>query len=81
MDPIYASLAVSISELKKNPTALLHKADSQAIAILNHNRPVAYIVPAELYEKIVDALENDELVSIAKLRLHEKPKAIKVIAR
>ena len=46
--------------------------------MLNHNRPVAYIIPAELYEKIVDAIENDELLSVAKLRLHEKTKAIKV---
>jgi antitoxin StbD len=78
MDQIYARLAVSVSELKKNPTALLNQAEGQPIAMLNHNKPIAYIVPAELYEKIMDAIENDELVTLAKSRLSEKSKAIKV---
>lgn len=78
MEHIHASLSVSISELKKNPSALLHEANGQPIAMLNHNKPVAYFIPAELYEKMLDIIEDYELVKLAKKRLQEKPRAIRV---
>lgn len=78
MEQIYATFSASISELKKNPTALLNKADGQPIAMLNHNKPVAYVVPAELYEKMLEIIEDYELTKIAKSRLKEKSHAIRV---
>jgi len=50
MQQIFASFSASISELKKNPTALLNKAEGETIAILNHNLPTTYLVPADKYE-------------------------------
>ena len=47
MESVLASCSASISELKKNPSALIDKSDGEPIAILNHNRPTAYLVPAE----------------------------------
>jgi len=78
MQQILASFSASISELKKNPTALLNKADGETIAILNHNLPTAYLVPAEEYELLMDKLEDYELGKIVKERQAEKPFAIEV---
>ena len=38
MDVLQARLSVSITELKKNPSAIIDNAHGQPIAILNHNR-------------------------------------------
>ncbi|EER22431.1 type II toxin-antitoxin system Phd/YefM family antitoxin, partial [Rickettsia endosymbiont of Ixodes scapularis] len=45
MEHIYANLTVSISEFKKSPTALLDKASGEPVALLNHNKPTAYLIP------------------------------------
>ena len=78
MQPILASYSASISELKKNPTALLNKADGETLAILNHNLPTAYLVPADVYEQLMDKLEDYELGKIVKERQAEKALAIEV---
>jgi len=78
MQQILASYSASISELKKNPTALLGKAEGETIAILNHNLPTAYLVPAKEYERIMEKLEDYELGQIVKDRKAEKPLAIEV---
>lgn len=78
MQQILASFSASISELKKNPTALLNKAEGETIAILNHNFPTAYLVPADEYERLMDKLEDYELGKIVKERQAEKQLAIEV---
>ena len=78
MQQILASFSASISELKKNPTALLNKAEGETIAILNHNLPTAYLVPADVYELLMDKLEDYELGKIVKERQAEKQLAIEV---
>jgi len=40
MRQVFSSYSASISELKKNPTALLNEAEGAPIPILNHNVPV-----------------------------------------
>lgn len=52
MDNIHAPLSVSISELKRNPSAVIEQAQGQAVVILNHNKPSAYIVPITTYEAL-----------------------------
>ncbi len=78
MEQVLTSCSASISELKKNPSALLNETEGAPIAILNHNVPVAYLIPAETYEWIMDKIEDAELGQIVKDRAHEKAKAIKV---
>ncbi len=78
MQQIRATYSASISELKKNPSALLVKADGEAIAILNHNSPTAYLVPALEYEMLLDKLEDFELGQLVMQRQGEKPQAITV---
>jgi antitoxin StbD len=78
MKQILASYSASISELKKNPTALLNAAEGSPIAILNHNKPAAYLIPAETYEALLEKLEDSELAEIVKERLAETEEAISV---
>jgi len=78
MKQVLSSCSASISELKKNPTALLNEAEGSPIAILNHNVPTAYLIPAETYEWLMDKLEDSELAQIIIDRASEKDKAIEV---
>lgn len=78
MESVLANCSVSISELKKNPSALIEQSDGEPIAILNHNRPTAYLIPAETYEALLEKLENYQLGIIVKERQHEKGSAVEV---
>ena len=78
MKQVLSSCSASISELKKNPTALLNEAEGSPIAILNHNVPAAYLIPAETYEWLMDKLEDAELAQIVTDRMHERDTAIEV---
>ncbi|HEB93575.1 MAG TPA: type II toxin-antitoxin system Phd/YefM family antitoxin [Gammaproteobacteria bacterium] len=78
MRQVLSSCSASISELKKNPTALLNDAEGAPIAILNHNVPAAYLIPAETYEWLMDKLEDSELAQIVRDRADEKEQAVEV---
>ena len=61
MESVLAECSASISELKKNPSALIEQSDGEPIAILNHNKPTAYLIPAETYEAILEKIEDHQL--------------------
>lgn len=69
---ILADIAVSITELKANPMKAVGSAYGEPVAILNRNEPAFYCVPAEVYEEMLDRLEDLELLAIAKERESEK---------
>jgi antitoxin StbD len=69
MQRIEASIAVSVSDLKKNPSAVFDQSAGQAVAVLNHNRVMGYMVPAAVYEAMIERLDDADLVRIAKDRL------------
>ncbi|MFZ1536741.1 MAG: hypothetical protein WAT23_05075 [Chromatiaceae bacterium] len=46
MEPILAPLAISVTELKRNYSAIFKQADDNPIALLNHNRPEVYLPSA-----------------------------------
>jgi len=70
-EAIHATQSVGISALKLNPTAVIESADGRAVAILNRNKPVAYLLPAEQYETLLDRLEDYELADIVRARQNE----------
>ncbi len=78
MRQVLADCSASISELKKNPTALLNEADGSPIAILNHNKPAAYLVPAETYELLMDMLDDYELAKLVESRRGDLSEAVEV---
>ena len=71
MAHIYASSSISISELKKNPSQIIAQSEGAPVAILNHNKPSAYLVPAAAFEAMVDYLDDLELVRIVNERANE----------
>lgn len=78
MNTVLSLYATSVSELKKNPSILLEQSGGEPVAILNHNRPTAYLIPAALYEDILDRLEDLELMEVVEARKLEKPQAMEV---
>jgi antitoxin StbD len=78
MKTISASTTVSVSELKKNLSAIIKNADGEPVAILNHNIPTAYLVPSNTYEELISKLEDYELGRIIKEREKDKSNAVEV---
>lgn len=78
MKTVLANCTASISELKKNPSVLIEKSEGEPIAILNHNRPTAYLVPAETYEALMEKLEDYQLGLLVNERQNEKIEAVEV---
>ena len=68
MDTILASISVSVTELKRNYANILKQADDSPVAVLNHNRPEAYLVPAGHYERLMIHLEDMEDANLVRER-------------
>ncbi|MCX6075904.1 MAG: type II toxin-antitoxin system Phd/YefM family antitoxin [Campylobacterales bacterium] len=78
MQPILSNYTASITELKKSPSELLKNAGDETIAILNHNIPSAYLVPAKTYEKLMDMLDDYMLSKDVRNRLKENFASVEV---
>jgi antitoxin StbD len=78
MESVLAGCSASISELKKNPSALIEQSGGEPIAILNHNRPTAYLVPADTYEALLEKIEDYQLGVLVRERQNEKISAVEV---
>lgn len=63
---IYAPTAVSMTDLRRAKIADI--VSDSPVAVLNHNRPAAYLVSASYYEALLDQVENVELSKIVKER-------------
>lgn len=59
MEQIFATRSVSITELKRSPSAVLEQAGTETVAVLNHNRPAAYLLSPEVYESMLKCLNAD----------------------
>ena len=66
--PILSQSTTNISQLRKNPSAIVARGDGFPVAVLSRNEPHFYCVPAELYEKMLDDLENAELIKVVYAR-------------
>jgi antitoxin StbD len=62
IEKILADAVVGISELKKNPAAVIKAAQDQQVAILNRNKPVAYLVSPLVWEHMLDVLADQQLI-------------------
>ncbi len=60
MHTIFAEKTVSVTELKRNFSAILSQAEDDPVAVLNHNRPEAYLLSAAHYERLLGLLEDLE---------------------
>ena len=69
---ILSDTSASISELKKNPMATVSAGDGFPVAILNRNQPAFYCIPAELYEKMLDVMDDQELAKLVSERSNQQ---------
>lgn len=72
MERIMARYSASVTELKKNPMAILREAEGEPVAILNHNKAAGYFIPADLFERMMDYLEDVEILKTVKERRGEE---------
>lgn len=68
METIHAGRTVSVTELKRNFSAVLAQAGDDPVAVLNHNKPEAYLLSAAQYERLLERLEDLEDVKLAQER-------------
>lgn len=68
---ILSDISASISELKKNPMATISAGAGYPVAILNRNQPAFYCIPAELYERMLDSLDDQELIKLVNERKNQ----------
>ncbi len=68
MDTVLSHFAVSVTELKRNYADVLRRADDAPVAVLNHNRPEAYLLPAGHYERLMAYLEDLEDAKLVRER-------------
>ena len=68
MDMVLSHLAVSVTELKRNYAGILKQAGHGPVAVLNHNRPEAYLLPASHYEQLMEHLEDLQDAQVARER-------------
>ena len=68
---VMADMAVSVSDLKKSPTSVMKRAGGAPVAVLNHNRVMGYMVPPEVFEAILEALDDADLADIIRARADE----------
>jgi len=73
---VLADVTTSISELKKNPMAVVEQGEGFPVAVLNRNQPAFYCVPAEAYEALMDKLEDVELAAIVEARKDQEEIAV-----
>ncbi|CAN6132297.1 StbD Antitoxin of toxin-antitoxin stability system [Methylophilaceae bacterium] len=63
---IYAQSTVSMTDLRRASIADI--VSDSPVAVLNHNKPAAYLLSADYYEFLLDQVENIELSKIVKER-------------
>ena len=69
MDALLAETSIGITELKKNPSAVIRDAGTDTIVVLHHNKPSAYLVPASTYEALMDVLDDLQLIPVVQQRI------------
>jgi antitoxin StbD len=69
---LLASVAASVTELKRDPMGTVSAGEGEPVAILNRNEPAFYCIPAKAYEALMDKLEDLELNAMADARAGQK---------
>ena len=77
-DRIATKFATTISEFKKNPNEAVALANNEAFAVLTNNKPSFYVVPPQLFEKLLDMVDDIEIERIALERLNDGTTPIRV---
>ncbi|MCP1660391.1 type II toxin-antitoxin system Phd/YefM family antitoxin [Neisseria perflava] len=77
MHAVLADYAVSVTELKRNFSSIVEESEG-VVAVLNHNRPEAYLLSAKFYEGLMDYLEDLEDAKIVMERANEVGREVSI---
>jgi len=69
---IFAETTASVSELKRNPMGTVAAGDGAPVAILNRNAPAFYCVPADVYEAMLESMDDIALNKVADARAGQR---------
>ena len=73
---VLADVAASITELKKDPMGTIEAGRGKPVVIFNRNAPAFYAVPADVYERMLEALDDAHLARLVKERSDEPSREI-----
>ena len=73
LNELRAPYSVAISELRKAPMKVIEAAGDEAVAVLNHNAPVAYVVSPKMMGDLLDLVAD----KLAEQRALERMPALK----
>lgn len=69
MDTVLANVTVSVTELKRNFSNILREVENTPVAVLNHNRPEAYLLSADYYGQLMAHVEDLEDAKLIRERI------------
>jgi len=72
MKSLFAMLAATTSELKANPNEVLNQANGEPVVILSHNKPRAYMVPVETFERMQGQLKDYRFLQEARKHMEDE---------
>ncbi len=75
---VMASMSASITDFKANPNAIIEQLEGEAIVVLKNNEPCFYAVPHELYESMLEAMEDLALLMQANARMTDGKESMEV---
>lgn len=76
MEAILSHLSVSVSELKRSPASVIKQSEGQAVAVLSHNKPAAYLVSPQWFERMIELMEDLEDAKLIKKLQSEESVAV-----
>lgn len=71
MQTLFAETSIGITELKKNPSAVIREAGDSTVVVLHHNKPSAYLIPVKTYEVMMGILDDLKLAPLIQARLDD----------
>ena len=78
MNSILSPRSIGISDLREAPARVFEQAGSEAVVVLNHNRPAGYIVSNEWMAQLMEKLADHAIAEKAAPRLTSLKSARKI---
>ena len=75
---VLADACVSISNLKANPAAVIAEAQVRQVAVLNRNKPVAYVISPEVWAYVSELVADRQLAREAAEALAEGDEGVEL---
>ena len=69
--PVLADVAASVTDLKRDPMGTLREGNGETVVILNRNEPAFYAVPPEVYEAMLEMIDDMSLAETIRARRDE----------